>query len=239
MKYKPGPDAPEQGQRIDGQAWSAAGPGATVRGWVWPRMAFRPHFLRVDAEARRLDEVYEGMTEGEKEAWEDWAAEHVGMARCANEPEEPIVGGKVRVYGLSTGWLEEDHWYDIDPPAGIALDGWTKATVGEINWWASLEEDEAEGSVIIDFKFSDDSIIEEAMGWDINFYQVYTPPSIAVNEQYGHKRWHVFTEEEQAKTLKAVRFKTIKEEGLYLNAMIPLELWLIGGVEYEYGVIEY
>jgi hypothetical protein len=60
---------PPQGERVEGQAWMAPGPGATIRGWSNPQRVRRTWFERVDELARQLDLAYAGLTGGQKAGW--------------------------------------------------------------------------------------------------------------------------------------------------------------------------
>lgn len=67
--YKgPGPGA-DAGLRIDGQVWSASGPGATVRGWAYPTMHRSAQFNSFDAAARTLDESWDALTPAQQVGW--------------------------------------------------------------------------------------------------------------------------------------------------------------------------
>jgi hypothetical protein len=59
--------------RIDGVVWSAPGPGATIRGWVYPTMAPSPRFLRFNSDARTMGEGWASLTATQRSTWVEWA----------------------------------------------------------------------------------------------------------------------------------------------------------------------
>jgi hypothetical protein len=199
-------------------------------------MAFRPHFLRVDAEARRLDEVYEGMTEGEKEAWEDWAAEHVGLARCAVDEGGVIVSkGKIREYALNDAYPDVDVWYDVDAPDGISLETWAAWYLQGTKWYAASEAYWHEGQLIVDLKYDDDTVVEGAIIVDINLNESSGMAYANVDECDAGFRWYTFSEAEKEKKLKAIRLRVEEEDGMDLYWLGSVLFMLIGDYDSESG----
>lgn len=86
--YKGQCTPPEEGVRIDGQVWSASGPGATIRGWSSPARSPSRWWERVDAQARLLDEIWSRMAAGDRVDWERFAVDRPDLGVC---PED--VGG--------------------------------------------------------------------------------------------------------------------------------------------------
>jgi hypothetical protein len=185
-------------------------------------MAFRPHFLRVDAEARRLDEVYEGMTEGEKEAWEDWAAEHVGLARCASEQEGEEVPVKRYVWDA----VEADTWYDLEGEDGVGLGNYAVIAVGKCNVWADAPDNPTEPGVVdimVDIKFTDDTVVEMVLASE-RVYCQQSEDDVFVNDFAWR---YEFSEEERTKRLKSVRWMVYVDD----PGSAGIDGWLQGGAE--------
>jgi hypothetical protein len=60
---------PAQSKRIDGQVWSAVGPGSTLRGWTYPTMHESSQFARFNALVRSLDSVWDGLSGSQQDGW--------------------------------------------------------------------------------------------------------------------------------------------------------------------------
>jgi len=79
--------------RINGQVWSAPGPGATIRGWGYPTQAPSQHFSSYNAAARMLDRHFHDLPPQSIAAWTQWIHDWPDWVFCPPGPPSPIYGG--------------------------------------------------------------------------------------------------------------------------------------------------
>lgn len=80
--YKPSEQSPDQAQRINGAVWDAAGPGARIRGWVYPMMTQSTRFDQVNSRILNLDAMTGELTPEQQQAWSEYALANTDQAEC-------------------------------------------------------------------------------------------------------------------------------------------------------------
>jgi len=79
--------------RINGNVWSAPGPGATIRGWGYPTQAPSQQFSSYNAAARMLGQRFEDLPPQSVAAWTQWIHDWPDWMFCPPGPPSPIYGG--------------------------------------------------------------------------------------------------------------------------------------------------
>lgn len=68
-QFKSRAGQPFTSQRIDGQVWSASGPGATIRGWVYPTMSPSAQFVRLNGMVIASPFQFASLSSADQLAW--------------------------------------------------------------------------------------------------------------------------------------------------------------------------
>jgi len=127
---------PPQGQRVDGLAWSAPGPGATIRGWSSPRRSPSAWFTRMDRLAADLDQVYAGLTAGEKASWNALQVARPELCVCA-EDRKGLFDYELHLYAQSATCFITSPWGKCcqATPQVVGLWGHLTWAVYGGGWW--------------------------------------------------------------------------------------------------------
>lgn len=94
--YKPTPlgggDPPRVNQRIDGMIYTYNRQTNTINSWHYPKKDQSFRFEYINGQILRLDQMYQGLTTGQKTAWENFFAMSFWQLVCwiFNEDEVPV-----------------------------------------------------------------------------------------------------------------------------------------------------
>ena len=122
--YKAGTTPPTSPTRINGQAWQATTPGATIRGWTYPTWHGSAHWRAIDSAARILDRIYPGLPVESRAAWDQLAHDWPYLNECPPEEIPDTVEPLVIPVPPPPTWPNYEFWTVTSGTAAYIVTPW-------------------------------------------------------------------------------------------------------------------